>query len=270
MADVMNMSERPIGYAQPLSRLQVSWGSILAGAIVTLAVGLILWMLSMAIIWTALQPSAEAVGDGLVAAVITGVACTLVGAFFGGLVAGYLPGNPRRLITVTHGLLSWCAAFLLAMGVQFAILGGVARTATQAAISTTTAAVQTTGQALGGVAGGDAQLQQQAVQMLTALGYSQAEAQRRVAQAQGAVRGGLTEQQEAQAAQQARQAANSFFNGAALFTWITFGTWAIAALMSALGSSLVIRRVRLVAHRERIREEQERMVVSSLRPQEAR
>lgn len=204
MAEVVTTNERPIvGYAQPLSRLQVSWGSILAGAITTLAVGLILWMLAMAIIWTALKPSVDAVGDGLIAAWITGIACTLVGAFAGGLVAGYLPGNPRRLITVTHGLLSWCAAFLITVAVQLAVLGGVARTATYAAVSTTAAALQATGEAVGGAMQGPEDLRTQAVEMFMAMGYSRPEAERMVTEALGMVPGGLTEQQQAQAEAQA-------------------------------------------------------------------
>lgn len=265
MAEVVTTNERPIvGYAQPLSRLQVSWGSILAGAITTLAVGLILWMLAMAIIWTALKPSAEAVGDGLIAAWITGIACTLVGAFAGGLVAGYLPGNPRRLITVTHGLLSWCAAFLITFAVQLAVLSGVARTATYAAVSTTAAALQATGEAVGGAAQGQEDLRTQAVEMFMAMGYSQPEAERMVTQALGMVPGGLTERQQAEAKAQATQAVDRFFNGAALFTWITFGTWAVAAFMSALGALSVIRRVRLVAQKERAREDEERLLISPL------
>lgn len=265
MAEVVTTSERPIvGYAQPLSRLQVSWGSILAGAITTLAVGLILWMLAMAIIWTALKPSAEAVGDGLIAAWISGIACTLIGAFAGGLVAGYLPGNPRRLITVTHGLLSWCAAFLVAFTMQFAVIGGVARTAAFAAVNTTAAALQATGEAASGAVQSPESLRTQAVEMFMAMGYSRPEAERMVGQAIGAARGGLTEQQQAQAEAQARQAVDRFFNGAALFTWITFATWALAAGMSALGALSVLPRVRLVARKERAREDEERALISPL------
>src|SRR4051812_249031 len=100
-------------YAQPLSRLQVSWGSILAGAVTVLAVSLILWAFALAIILTATSASVGSVKGSLIAALICGIVTTLIGSFVGGAVAGYLPGNPRRSITVAHAFLAWAIAFLM-------------------------------------------------------------------------------------------------------------------------------------------------------------
>jgi hypothetical protein len=265
------MNERPIiGYAQPLSRLQVSWGSILAGAVSALAVALILWTLALAIIWSAMAPSVSSVENGIRAAWITAMVSILVGAFVGGAVAGYLPGNPRRFITRAHGFLAWCAAFLLASMVQFSILGGAVRTATGALVATATTAVQTTGAAVGGAVSGQTDLARKATSLLTSLGYSTSEAGQIVGSAQAdlqrALRGAQPTQGAAQAAETARGALDTIFRAAAVYTWLWFATWAIAAAASVLGASWVIKRVRLVPQRELVRDDRETRPPSPLHP----
>lgn len=248
-------NDRPIiGYAQPLSRLQVSWGAILAGAISALSVALLLWMLALAIIWTAMKPTVGSLEGSTMAAWISAMVCTIVGAFVGGTVAGYLPGNPRRLITVLHGFLAWCTAFLLASMVQLAALGGLARTATSAVVTTATTAVQTTGAAVGGAVSGQRGIDQKAVDVLVSLGYSADEASRLVNSAQSdlqhALRGAQPEQGAAQAAAKARGALDTLFSAAATLTWLNFFTWLLSAAMSVLGASWVLKKVRLVPQRE--------------------
>jgi hypothetical protein len=261
MAEVVTNGERPVvAYAQPLSRLQVSWGSILAGAITALSIALILWLLAMSIVWTAMEPTAGSVRGSLIAAWITGMVCIIAGAFAGGMVAGYLPGNPRRLIAVTHGFLAWGTAFLVATMTQLAAIGAIARTAAGAVVTTATTAVQATGEAIGGAAGGAGGLQQQAMRLLTSLGYSPAEAQRMIASVQADLQGVLRGEalpSPGQAAEQARSTLDSFFAGAALYTWLWFGAWVLAAGASVLGASMVIKKVRLVPDRELAREELE-------------
>src|SRR4051794_30566507 len=82
-------------YAEPLSGLRVSWGAILAGAVATLAVALILWALALAIVLTVTNADVGSVRASAIALWIAGIATTLIGAFVGGALAGYLPGNPR-------------------------------------------------------------------------------------------------------------------------------------------------------------------------------
>src|SRR6476659_5474188 len=92
-------------YAEPLAGLRVSWGSILAGAVAALAVSLLLWSLALAIILSVTH--ATALRETLVAMGICSVVTTLVGALAGGWLAGYLPGNPNRLIASVHAFLAW-------------------------------------------------------------------------------------------------------------------------------------------------------------------
>jgi hypothetical protein len=167
-------------YPQPLSRLQVSWGAILAGAVTLLAVSLLLWAVSLAVILSVTTPTVASLKGSVVAAWITAIVTTLIGGFVGGLVAGYLPGNPRRIITVTHAFLAWALAFLVAFAAQTTMMRGVASTTTEAIVSTTSAAVQSAGSAVGGAAGAPVPVDVRMVTMLESLGYSRAEASRMV------------------------------------------------------------------------------------------
>jgi hypothetical protein len=237
--------ERPfVGYALPLSRLQVSWGSILAGAVTTLAVSIILWALALAIVLTATSATMGSLGGSLVALSILAIVTTLIGGFVGGAVAGYLPGNPRRLISAAHGFLSWGVAFLVAVMFQLSLVGFMARTTTSAVVQTTGAAVQTVGRPM--------DLATRAQTVLESLGYTRAQAAAMVGEARADMQRGIQQGTTGPAAAaQARQAAQSFINGGALYTWLWFGTWFIAGGLSMLGASVVVSRVRQVPRKER-------------------
>jgi hypothetical protein len=130
-------------YAEPLSGLRVSWGAVLAGAVVTLAVTLLLWELTLAITMTATRSapiSALVTRNTFLALWIGGIVTTLIGAVAGGSLAGYLPGNPSRSIGAIHGFLAWALAFLVSFGAQIFIIGGIARASTEAALSATAVA----------------------------------------------------------------------------------------------------------------------------------
>jgi hypothetical protein len=100
-------------YAEPLAGLRVSWGAILAGALASLGVSLLLWGLAFAIVVTVSSRTGAALRHDLVALWLSAILATLVGACAGGFLAGYLPGSGRRAIGGIHGFLSWAAAFLL-------------------------------------------------------------------------------------------------------------------------------------------------------------
>jgi hypothetical protein len=125
-------------YAEPLSGLRVSWGAVLAGAVAIMAVALLLWELTLAVTMTATRGapmSAIATRNTFVALWVGGIGTTLIGALAGGLLAGYLPGNPSRSIGAVHGFLAWALAFLVSFGVQIFVIGGIVRAASEAAIS---------------------------------------------------------------------------------------------------------------------------------------
>ena len=123
-------------YAEPLAGLRVSWGSILAGALAFLAISLILLAFAAAITLTATNATVASIKGTLLALWICGMATTLIGAFFGGWLAGYLPGNKNRAIGAIHGFLAWAVAFV----VMTVSGGGLVRGLTQATQATSDAA----------------------------------------------------------------------------------------------------------------------------------
>ena len=252
--------ERPVAtYAQPLSRLQVSWGSILAGVAAFVGVSLILWSLCLAIIVSATSATFAALKGALIAGFVTAIVTTLIGAFVGGAVAGYLPGNPRRLVAVAHGFLAWAVAFTLSALLHLAILGGVTRTAAQAVTATTSAAVQSAGAAVGGAAGSPVGLDQKAIGVLETLGYPPAEAASMVASArsdvQQVLRGqGPKAQQVQTGAQQvvsqARGALDTMIRWMAGYLWLWWATWVVSGLLAMAGAAMVVERTRKIPARE--------------------
>ena len=242
-------------YAEPLSRLQVSWGAVLAGAVTLLSVSLILWALALAVIFSATTPTVTSLKGSVLGAAITAIVTTLIGGFVGGAVAGYLPGNPRRMITMAHGFLAWALAFLVAAAVQASLVGGVTRTATTALVSTTSAAVQSAGSAVGGAAGAPVPLDQRAVGLLESLGYSPTEAMQMVQSArrdfQDVLRGSTGQAQAQRAGEQVRGALDTLFGWFALYFWLWFATWTLTGILAVLGASVVVERVRRVPERER-------------------
>jgi hypothetical protein len=267
--------ERPVAtYAQPLSRLQVSWGSILAGAVSLLAVSLIVWAVCLAITLSATSASVSSVKGAIVAALVTSIVSTLLGAFVGGAVAGYLPGNPRRPIAVAHGFFAWAVACLLSAFVQVSIVAGTTRAAAQAIASTTSAAVQSVGTAVGGAAGSPMGLSQKAVGLLGELGYSPEEATAMVSSVRGDLqqllrgRGPQARRVETgaqQAAAQAQGALDTTINWAAGYVWIWWATWVAAAGLAMAGAALAAKRTTRIPERERERGS-EPLHVTTLRP----
>ncbi len=252
--------ERPVAtYAQPLSRLQVSWGSILAGVAAFVGVSLILWSLCLAIIVSATSASFSALKGALIAGFVTAIVMTLIGAFAGGAVAGYLPGNPRRAIAIGHGFITWAVAFALSALLHLAIVAGVTRTAAQAITATTSAAVQSAGAAVGGAAGNPVGLDQKAVSLLEELGYTPNEAASMVASArndvQQVLRGEGPRAQQVQtgaqqAATQARGAIGTLLSWTAGYIWLWWATWLVSGLLAMAGAAAVVGRTRRIPARE--------------------
>ncbi|MFT3765498.1 MAG: hypothetical protein QM820_08295 [Minicystis sp.] len=267
--------ERPVAtYAQPLSRLQVSWGSILAGALSLTALSLLVWALCLAIILSATNASVSSVKGALIAGAVTSIVSTLIAAFVAGMVAGYLPGNPRRVISVAHGFLAWSVAFVISAVVHASVLSGATRTAVQAVTATTSAAVQSAGSAVGGAAGGQMALDQRAVSLLETLGYTPAESRSMVSSARGDLQQILRGQgpQAAQvqsgaqqAATQVRGALDTLINWSAGYMWMWFGTWLVAGVLAMIGAASVVNRTRRVPERERV-SGAEPLHITTLRP----
>lgn len=270
--------ERPVAtYAQPLSRLQVSWGSILAGSVSLFAVSGLLWSLCLAIILSATHASVGSVKGALIAGYVTAIVTTLIGAFVAGMLAGYLPGNPRRIVSVAHGFIAWAVAFVFSALLHLTLFGAAARTTVDVAASTTSAAVQSAGAAVAGAAGaagGPATLEPKAMSLLEELGYSPAEARTMVASArndiQEVLRGQGPKAQQVQtgaqqAAAQARGALDTMLGWTAGYVWLWWATWTAAAALAMAGAATMVGRTRRIPERERANGS-EPMHVTTLRP----
>jgi hypothetical protein len=111
------------------------------------SVSLILWALALAVVSLPAHPSAASLKGSAIALWICAMAATVIGAFVGGCVAGYVPGNPRRGIARIHGLLAWSLALVVSFVFQLAVLRGALATAVRALADA--AAVESTGPSMG-------------------------------------------------------------------------------------------------------------------------
>lgn len=125
----------------------VSWGAVLAGVFLALVTQLLLNMLGAGIGAATLQPLS---GDNptpaamSVGAAIWWTVSGVIAAFVGGHTAGRLSGRPKESTAAWHGLTAWAlttivVVFMIAssmgavIGGALNVVGGVARTATEAA-----------------------------------------------------------------------------------------------------------------------------------------
>jgi len=110
---------------------RISWGAIIAGALVALAVQVMLWLLGAGIGLAAISPTE---GEGSpqtlsIGAAIWWIIATLIALFVGGWIAAHLAGVSRKIDGALHGLVSWSLATVLAlamMGTTLSALGGFA------------------------------------------------------------------------------------------------------------------------------------------------
>jgi hypothetical protein len=89
---------------------RISWAAVFAGALIALAVQLLLSLLGLGIGFSTINPESEAghAAEGLgVGAAIWWFLSSLLALFAGGMVAGRLSGIPRQTDTMLHGVLAW-------------------------------------------------------------------------------------------------------------------------------------------------------------------
>lgn len=227
---VVRDSREPFGrtYAEPLAGLRVSWGAILGGAVAMLAVSVLLWVLALAIIGLATHPDAASVRGGVIALWICAMATTIVGAFVGGTIAGYLPGNPRPGLAMSHGFLAWAVALVLSFAFQLVLVRGV---------------VNTTGGLL--------------LDTIAAESTAMREEGTNVAPAPPAARGVTPRQYGTIPPPPAPTHAQEVYAGRVMLDYVTgagwswFGTWFVAGLVALAGASVGVRRLGHVAIEER-------------------
>ncbi len=231
----------------PLLGLRVSWGSLLSGTLVMLAVSTVLWLLALAVVLVSVGPSEWR--GALITLGIVAIVTTLIGACCGGWVAGWLHGSGVRRLGAIHGLMGWALAFLLSLSFACTAFFGVMRFATRTAVQATTTAVSATAQAAGGAAAGGGNVTSGAVRFLEGLGYSPAEASRMVSNAQQQVqqllrRGQANAPTGEEAAATARDAVAGLMGVLGTSLFIYWGTWILALLLATAFGGLGATRVR--------------------------
>lgn len=163
---------------------RISWGAIIAGAIVALTVGLMLNALGAGVGATTVDvtardtPSASSFGIG---AAIWVLVSNLIGLAAGGYTAARLSGTSDNTDGTLHGLAVWGATFLISAVLLGNLVSGIASTATTSASNL-----------LGGVAQGAGSVASAAGQQVadrTSTGTLQSATQGLVDRVQGALGG---------------------------------------------------------------------------------
>lgn len=123
----------PDGIASPVALLnRVSWGAILAGAILAMVLQLVLTLVGAGVGLSTVDPihydTPDASSYGMGAAIWWAVSSVL-SLFAGGWVAGHLAGAPGRTDAMLHGLVTWglaslLGAYLVASAVSSVVKGG--------------------------------------------------------------------------------------------------------------------------------------------------
>lgn len=115
------VTDTTVGVAAPLTAdlRRVSWGAILTGVVVALAVQVLLAMLGAGIGLATIEPTQQgdnpsATGMGIGAAIWWALS-GIIAAFLGGWVASRLAGQPSREAGMLHGLAAWAVATLVVL-----------------------------------------------------------------------------------------------------------------------------------------------------------
>ena len=146
---------RPEG--APSLRPRISWGAVFAGAVVAVAIGLMLNALGAGVgaaMVDATQrdtPSASSFG---IAAAVWLLVSNLIGLWVGGYVAARLSGNADGTDAGLHGMAVWATAFLISAVLVGNVISGAASTATNAASNVIGGVARGAGAAIPAMTGG--------------------------------------------------------------------------------------------------------------------
>lgn len=104
----------------------ISWGAIIGGVIIVLALSVLLSVLGTALGFTMVDPYAEQPVEGVGTAVtIWSFVSILISLAVGGFVAGRLAGA----VGISHGILVWATSLIIAIIISSMIIGGAMRAA---------------------------------------------------------------------------------------------------------------------------------------------
>jgi polyhydroxyalkanoate synthesis regulator phasin len=186
---------------------RMSWGAVLAGAVVALSVQVLLSLLGIGIGLATVDPAAGDTPDAATFGIASGIfyaIVTLVSLFSGGWVAGRLAGMPVRTDGLLHGLVTWAVAMLLLLYIVTTTIGALVSGALGMVGSTLQAAAQSVQTAAGAAAQTDIgeqalnSLEQQAGQLLgqAQQGAGAQEISGLLDQVMAVAQGGLSDQEQ--------------------------------------------------------------------------
>jgi len=132
---------------------RISWGAVLAGAIVAVTVGAMLNILGLAIGATTVDPAAAGESPAASTLGIAGgiwlLVANLLGLAVGGWVAARLSGTADGTDASLHGLSVWAIGFLISAMLLGNVVAGATSTAFRGASSVLGGTMQGAGQAVG-------------------------------------------------------------------------------------------------------------------------
>jgi hypothetical protein len=196
---------------------RLSWGSVIAGVILSSIVYLVMSVLGTAIGASLLSPLSQpnplhgfGFGSG-VWVIVTTVLAVFIGSYFAGRCAPVLGW--------LHGLLSWAVMTLLVLFGMTSLIGGAISTAGSVAATSAQVGAATTSQSnIGSSMVNSAKLQVQA-----------------------AVASAASEASSPEAAQDARQAADTAARGIARASWFSFAALLVGAIISLVSGGAGFR-----------------------------
>lgn len=196
---------------------RISWGAVIAGVVMALVVQVLLAMLGTGIGLSTMDPATGGSPDAQTLGMGAGIwwaLSMLIATFIGGWVAGHMAGLPAAADGRLHGLLVWGLSTLLMLYLLTSTVGGVIGGAFNLMGTAANTAAQSASNATPGVLGG---IVEQAKGVARDAGVN-VDAQR-----PGQV---LNEAQKAEAAQRAREAADTAASAGA-----RAGLWGFVALL---------------------------------------
>ena len=140
----------PADVAAPALLRRVSWGAVIAGAIVAIAVGALLSVLGIAVGATTIDTLERSTPDASTLGLAGGIWATFASLFamgIGGYVAARLSGTNSNRDGILHGLTVWALALILGTAIAASSLASIASVAVRGA-----GTVMAAGAAAGGAA----------------------------------------------------------------------------------------------------------------------
>ena len=168
-ADTMSGTTAAYGAPEGAPALppRISWGAVIAGAVVAVIVGLMLNVLGIAVGASAVDATSGDTPSGTTFGLVSGIwllVANLIGLAVGGYVAARFSGTADDTDGILHGLSVWGIGYLLSAVLLGNIIAGTASTAYQGASSILGGVASGAGQAASAAAGPAQQAAQQATQ----------------------------------------------------------------------------------------------------------